>query len=128
MPLLHRSRPRPLAAFVAVAALLLAQAFGLAHGVVHAPGAGLLAQAAHDADDRDRDHDHDDGAFSQHDEGSAECRLIDQAGHGDAAAAPAVAAGLPPAGRAAERIEPPARIVKAGAQPYRARGPPHPLA
>ncbi len=62
--------------------MLLLQALGLWHGVVHAhghPGHGQHASS---------------GAFSGHDEGDEQCRLYDQLAHADIAvgqaAAPAV--------------------------------------
>lgn len=107
-------RHRPLAAFLAVTALLLAQALGLAHRVAHAPHAHAGTVAS---------------AFDiQHDEGSAECRLVDQAAFGDAVTTPVVLAGLPPAGPEPALGALPAAVAKASAQPYRARGPPSILA
>jgi len=121
---------RQAAAFAAVLALLLAQALGLAHRIAHAQPAqaGVLHTHSHA-------HEHEPGhpilaaAFDQHDEGSAECRLIDQAGHGDAAAAPTVAPGdlVAPDGGAA-RPSPTATFLTACTQPYSARGPPSFLA
>jgi hypothetical protein len=112
--LLHRRRP--LTALVAVAALLLAQALGLAHRVAHAPL--VLASGA-------QAHEHPAQGFdAQHDEGSAECRLIDQAGHGDGAPAPTVVADVPRAGREALRVAAPAFVAQAPARAYHARGPP----
>ena len=53
-----------------LAALLLAQATGLAHRIAHAtPAGGTTAQAVWQAD---------------HQSGSADCRLIDQLSHADA--------------------------------------------
>jgi hypothetical protein len=114
MNLLHRRRP--LTAFMAVAALLLAQALGLAHGVEHAPYAPGSATQAHE--------DHAHGFDAQHDEGSAECRLVDQAGHGDSAPAPTVAADVPHVGREARAVAAPACVALAPARAYHARGPP----
>ena len=118
MNLLHRRRP--LAALVAVAALLLAQALGLAHGVAHAPQVAALAAPAHG--------DHDHGFDAHHDEGSAECRLIDQAGHGDAVTAPVVVADVPRVGREARGVAAPVFLALAPARAYHARGPPRFLA
>jgi hypothetical protein len=77
MPLPPR---RPLSVFVAVLALLLAQGLGLAHRIAH-PSVSALEQARHA-----HEHEHDHGALSaafdaQHDEGSAECRLLEQLAH-----------------------------------------------
>jgi hypothetical protein len=114
---------RQAAAFAAVLALVLAQAVGLAHGLAHPQHDAALAQASDE-----RAATVLQAAFEQHDEGSAECRLIDQAGHGDAASPAALAAwafALPgfsaPAAPAAPRSS-------AGARPYLARGPPSFLA
>lgn len=124
-------RRRPLAAFVAVAALLLAQGLGLAHRVAHAPIALALEAHAHE-DHAHEEHAHEEhaqGFDAQHDEGSAECRLVDQAGHGDAAAAPPLpAAVVPPAGREARSAARPTAVAKADARAYHARGPPRFLA
>jgi len=110
------SSRRPFTAFVAVAALLLAQALGLAHRVAHAPQALALATHAHE--------DHAHGFDAHHDEGSAECRLIDQAGHGDAATAPVVVADVPGIGHEARCVAAPAFVALAPARAYHARGPP----
>ena len=109
-------RRRPFTAFVAVAALLLAQALGLAHRVAHAPQA--LASVVH----AQEGHAH--GFDAHHDQGSAECRLIDQAGHGDAATAPVVVADVPGVGREARGAAAPAFAALAPARAYHARGPP----
>lgn len=98
-----------------LAAMLLAQALGLVHRVLHAPASGAaLAQVQWQV--------HDD-AFG-HDEGDVQCRLFDQLAHGDLAfgagtapaaqGAPLTPAGTPPAGRLAPQ-----------ASGYLARGPPH---
>jgi hypothetical protein len=113
-------RRRPLAAIVAVAALLLAQALGLAHRVAHAPQAPAWLASAHE----DPGH----GFDAHHDEGSPECRLVDQAGHGDAATAPGVAAALPGVGREARCVAAAAFLALAPARAYQARGPPSFLA
>lgn len=110
-------RQRPLAAFMAVAALLLAQALGLAHRVAHAPH----APDAHDGTSAT--------AFdAHHDEGSPECRLVDQAAFGDAVTTPVVVAGLPPAGTVSVLGALSVAVARLHAQPYCARGPPRFLA
>jgi len=91
---------RPLA-WLVIFALLLAQALGLVHGVVHAPHMPQMQwhdDGHHSA--QEQQHRHDDGLdadpdagwlaslFSSH-EGDSDCRLFDQASHGSAA--PAVA-------------------------------------
>ena len=95
---------RPAARFTAwlllgylAGALLLAQTFGLMHGVVHSGEhvAGnehhvQLASAEHGHAHGDEDI-HSGGwlasLFSSHDDGGADCRLFDQASHGSAAPA-----------------------------------------
>jgi hypothetical protein len=69
-------------AFIAVLALLLAQALGLAHGIAHPNVQGLAFGAASHAR-----HDHAHGEHA-HDEGSPQCRLIDQLTHADVLVAP----------------------------------------
>jgi hypothetical protein len=118
MNLLHRRRP--LAALVAVAALLLAQALGLAHGVVHAPQALALVAPAHD--------DHAHGFDAHHDEGSAECRLIDQAGHDHRRGDRVAVADVPGVGREARGAAALSFVALAPARAYHARGPPRFLA
>lgn len=88
-----------------VLALLLSQALGLAHRVLHAPGLKPAGEAL----------------FGQHDGG--DCRLFDQLAHGDALAAALPA--LPPAPPQA----PPEAALPAGtgavhAALYLARAPP----
>lgn len=132
-----------------MAALLLAQAVGLAHRIEHDVGhrpaglGGALAMAAHDhagrdtaprhdavSDGRADGHAHDPAAATgaTHEEGSATCRLIDQAAHADAAPAASLSATLPVAAPAVPAPEGVRAVVKSGAQPYRARGPPPNLA
>lgn len=93
-------------------ALLWAQALGLAHRVLHAPGVPLaIASAA----------GHDDGL--RHAPQSAECRLYDHLAAGDAVAVATpvdVVASLP----AAAQAEPPARQAGSSPPGYRARAPP----
>lgn len=142
-------RLRSWAAAAAVAALLLAQAAGLAHRIEHDVGhgpAGLgqaLAAAAHGH--AGHDHAHQDGADGDcsadghahdlhdatgatHEEGSSTCRLIDQAAHADAAPVASLTATLPAAAPTVPAPTGVQAVVKAGAQPYRARGPPSNLA
>lgn len=116
---------RQAAAFGAACALLLAQAVGLAHGVAH-PQAALhddVSVAAHDEAATGLQ-----VAFEQHDEGSAECRLIDQAGHGDAASPPAHTVSLFALPGFDAPAAPAATCLRGGAKPYLARGPPTLLA
>jgi hypothetical protein len=121
----HRRR---IAALTAALALLAAQAFGLAHRVAH--GAEPAAAPAHVSAPEVCDHAHEPGQGlaalfdHHHDEGSVECRLIDQAGHADVlptGALPVLALGtsadaaLPCPLSAARTTRP---------QPYQARAPP----
>lgn len=101
---------RPLHALLLAALLLAAQGLGLAHHVAHGQSGPATAHAGPWLDG--------------HDEGSADCRLIDQLGHADLAfgalaALPQAAAATPtPAGcsRSAQPLAP--------ARPYQARAPP----
>lgn len=105
-------------ALLAALALLLAQAVGLAHGVAHPQAGGFAAASA------EHDHDHERSAFDgHHDEGSAQCQLLDQLSHADgvtpslqgcAFALPATAFAVAPA----------APRCAACACGYHARGPP----
>ena len=102
---------RPLHALVFAALLLAAQGLGLAHHAVHGHG-GSAAQAAW---------------LDGHEDGSADCRLIDQLGHADLAfGAPASLPGVPLAHAA------PAACASTGlrrlpAPAYHARAPPQDL-
>lgn len=82
-----RSRLPGLWAWMLAAALLYAQTLGLLHGMAHAALAHKGVAVSMPAGG---------GLFQGHDSGSGDCRLFDQAAHGDAltcAAAPV----LPPA-------------------------------
>jgi hypothetical protein len=117
---------RRIAAFAAALALLAAQAFGLAHRVAH--GAEPAVAHAHEAAECEHGHGLGHGLTAlfdrHHDEGSVECRLIDQAGHADLLPvdAPPVltldpaTATSPPCPAGAVRTTTP--------QPYQARAPP----
>ena len=121
-----------------MAALLLAQAFGLVHRVEHEVGhrpagwelALALGADAHDHHGHDlHGHDHDDVAGeSTHEEGSATCRLIDQAAHADAAPGHAVPPLVPVDAASAPLPQADPAVARAQAHPYRARGPPSQLA
>jgi hypothetical protein len=122
-----RAARRQAIAFVAGLALLCAQAVGLAHAVAHPQGGGPLAAEGHDPH-HDHGHDHGPSLFdAQHDEGSAQCQLLDQLSHGDGLAAPALAWRF-----AAPQLRfaaAPAAVVHATcACGYHARGPPSFLA
>jgi hypothetical protein len=102
---------RPLHALLLAALLLAAQGLGLAHHVAHGQGGPATAHASPWLDG--------------HDDGSADCRLIDQLGHADLAFG--ARAALP---QAAVSAAPPARCRHpaqplAPARPYQARAPPH---
>jgi hypothetical protein len=96
-----------------VLALLWAQGLGLAHRVLHAPGAPAAVASAAEHDD----------ALHHHAPQSAECRLYDQLAAGDAVAAAALVAvaALPPAAPRALPAAPQAGTLTLG---YRARAPP----
>jgi hypothetical protein len=104
-------------ALLLAAALLLAQALGLSHRVAHA---GLWHGAVAHAAEND--------ASPGHSEGSAECRLVDQLGLGDAAPLAVCATALPspataPLASRAQRKPRPAHTLA-----YSARAPPATLA
>jgi hypothetical protein len=118
---------------LAVLALLLAQSLGLAHRVWHDPGHAhrLIAAAGTPqwnlkaGPDCPEHAHHDGGPFHGHEEGSAECRLLDQLAHADAllAGAAATSVALLPAA--------PAGLVPGSAEgrhlaAYQARAPPRP--
>lgn len=86
------AKQRPIAGLLAwlVAAMLLAQALGLMHGIVHAPHAGALHQSVAGGQlDGELAQGWVARLFAAHDDDSA-CRLYDQTSHGDCA--PAVGA------------------------------------
>lgn len=101
-------------AWLLAGALLLAQALGLAHRVLHAPGAALAASVAQAAAP---------GLFTDHAADSPECRLFDALAHADAAssAGAPTPAGAPPAWSAPANA--PER-TRAGCAAYLARAPP----
>jgi hypothetical protein len=76
----------------ACAGLLLLQLLASAHGIVHPATQGVASHASESIRD-DHHHEHDRGELaglfdSQHDEGSAQCQLLDQLAHADALSAP----------------------------------------
>jgi hypothetical protein len=62
------------------AAMLMLQALGLWHSVVHANG---LATVVHAHDVHGEAGHHADDGFASHDDGDAQCRLYDQLAHAD---------------------------------------------
>ena len=107
------------------AALLLLQLLALAHGIVHPATRGSASHAS------DSDHDHHEhgrselaGLFDgQHDEGSAQCQLLDQLAHADALSAPLVEwTFAPPHAETAAPV--PAPQCATVGRGYHARGPP----
>ena len=109
---------RRASAFVAALALLLAQAIGMAHAVAHPQTRQLAAAVA----------DHDHGAFdAQHEEGSPQCRLLDQLSHADGAVASPLAQTFA-APTAAFTAAPTALVRATCGCGYHARGPPPLLA
>lgn len=100
---------RPLHALVLAALLLAAQGLGLAHHAVH----GHAGDAAHAA-----------AWLDGHEDGSADCRLIDQLGHADLAFGTMSALAAAPcdaAGPAKGMATPPGQTLSLA---YRARAPP----
>ena len=107
-------------ASIAVLALLLAQAIGLAHGIAHPhshgglPSATAAVTVAADAST---------WAGGLHDDGSLQCRLLDQLSHADALTPTLSLLSAPPSVQtpaAPMRVAPCARVAPA----YLARGPP----
>lgn len=102
------------------AAMLMLQALGLWHSVVHANG---VATGVHAHDTHDEAGHHPGEGFAGHDDGDAQCRLYDQLAHADlvfgaapawlCASAEAMLAAPVPAGRLAPQ-----------AAGFLARGPP----
>jgi hypothetical protein len=68
-----------LGAAIVAALWLAAQALGLVHGVLHAPGVAAAAW------------------FDDHEHGDAQCRVVDQLAHADALGTAAAAAAAAPA-------------------------------
>jgi len=110
-------RPLPLhlrqaLALLLVGALLLTQALGLLHRVLHAEGSGHATP----------DHGRLEAQFA-HDAGGADCKIFDQLSHADGVGMAAIEAdAMPPA----QPTAPALRTPKAAAQAigHRARGPP----
>lgn len=117
MPVLAHSTRR-IALPLLAAALLMLQALGLWHQVVHGPaGHGAVAVSA-----SEHDH-HDDHAFAGHEEGDPQCRLFDQLAHADIAFASAGAAPVLAATGGPEAATPAGRLAPQAAG-FLARGPP----
>lgn len=138
---------------LALLALLLAQALGLAHRVVHdtahaglppteratasdfrdfsgAVDIGALPWALHGshglADPEAHDCETADGLFDSHEEGSAECQLLDQLAHADVLLASVIAA--PAVLPAAVRLSLPTGAAQGRhSAVYEARAPPGPV-
>jgi hypothetical protein len=124
---LHRCRRGT--AFVAALALLLAQAIGLAHAVVHPRAAPALLHAAVAYGEHDEHAHGPTGLFdAHHDEGSLQCQLLDQLTHADGLAAPSALASTFAAPVEAFAAAPAAPVRAACARGYHARGPPQRLA
>lgn len=97
MTRLPRASARSLA-WILVFALLLAQMLGLMHGVAHGSQMQALGSGQEHHHVHDHDHDHDQGPHADHGNGwleslfsshdaDSDCRLFDQASHGNAAPA-----------------------------------------
>ncbi len=126
----HLPSSRPLQAWLLAALLLLAQGWGLAHRVAHAPGLGH-AGVAHAAPGRVQgpvsDHAHVQAAVSWaagHEADTAECRLIDQLAHADGLCADAWAVASAPRPNEAHGAAPPLAPRAGSASAYLARAPP----
>lgn len=105
-------------------ALLLAQAIGVVHGIAHPHSRGGLPSATVAATVATGGVT---WADNLHDDGSVQCRLLDQLWHADA---PTSALSLPSAPPAAQTLFAPLRVAPCArvAQAYLARGPPRFLA
>lgn len=100
------------------AAMLMLQALGLWHGVVHAQGHGGVVMAQ----DHHRGDPVDDG-FAGHDDGDAQCRLYDQLAHADLVFAAAASFSCASAGGTLQAAVPAGRLAPQAAG-FLARGPP----
>lgn len=108
-------------ASIAVLALLLAQAIGLAHGIAHPHSRGGLPSA--NVATAVTTTDATTWADGLHDDGSVQCRLLDQLAHADALTAGVSSPPVAPSAQtpaAALRVARCARVAPA----YLARGPP----
>ena len=107
-------------ASIAVLALLLAQAIGLAHGIAHPHSRGGLPSVAVATTVATSAVTWADGL---HDDGSVQCRLLDQLSHADALTTTVSLPSAPPSAQAPPaplRVAHCARVAPA----YLARGPP----
>ena len=110
------SAPTLLRAWLLATLLLAAQAAGLAHRVLHAPGGPTGAGAAQGM-----------SAASwggTHEPGSADCRLVDQLAHADLLCGAAAALHLPPPAAAAVAAVLPQALPARPVAAYLARAPP----
>lgn len=107
--------PTVLRAWLLATLLLAAQAAGLAHRVLHAPGATGATNAAQAA-----------AAWGgSHEPGSADCRLIDQLAHADLLCGAAAASATLPKATATVVAALPQSVPVRPAAAYLARAPPH---
>jgi hypothetical protein len=113
------------------AALFLLQLLALAHGIAHPHArAGVVhsLESAHDHDHHHAGHGGETGVLAglfdgHHDEGSAQCQLLDQLAHADALSAPLVDwTFAPPHAQFAAVVQAPQRATVG--RGYHARGPP----
>lgn len=116
----HSVRIRRIALPLLAVAMLMLQALGLWHGVVHPRGHELAAAVTVP----DHDHaDHADG-FGGHDDGDGQCRLYDQLAHADLVFGQAPAFACARIGNALPAAVPAGRLAPQAAG-FLARGPPH---
>lgn len=119
MPQLHTHRLRAWVSHLAVASLLLAQAIGLLHGVMHrsvnSPGAVAFSEARLEAKAT--------GPFAGHAPDTLDCRLFDHLTHADLAPLPMVDLACDASAATPVRQEPCGRSP-AFERSYCARGPP----
>ncbi len=115
----HSLRIRRIALPLLAAAMLMLQALGLWHGVVH-PGVHADTAVA-------QGHDHSDGhhaeGFGGHDDGDGQCRLYDQLAHADLVFGQAPAFACARVGNALPAAVPAGRLAPQAAG-FLARGPP----
>jgi hypothetical protein len=112
-------RIRRIALPLLAAAMLMLQALGLWHGVVHPRSHEPVASVqAHDH----AGGDHADG-FAGHDDGDGQCRLYDQLAHGDLVFGQAPAFACARVGNALPAAVPAGRLAPQAAG-FLARGPP----
>ena len=120
----HRHALQPWRAWLLVALLLAAQAFGLAHRIEHAPGDAQRVRAHGEDPATAQPGGHSAVAAGGHQRGDVDCRLIDQLGHADGLCGTAPSAHVPALATSHAAARAAGMELLAPRAAYQARAPP----